>query len=232
MSQNATTSSRELKMPEPQADKEVLRVSIFDFAGSMNAQLSPLFPYLDPGAIVPCGAIFKGMPGVAGGVGNFQHYNSVTEIALCFGAKNAQMRTGMARVGPNQHAVGSLLVNPEDEASYCVLTVTQRQSESGPQNEAFILFCEKCNEEIFRYDYDVTLRSDEDRASAPSPVFPTIVEGMNGVRKYNSDPENRRCKACGHENPRFPGEHWGREYAVQKEAAAWGFETLAAEGRA
>lgn len=207
------------RIPEPSPAKEVRRVNIFDFAGGMNAQLSPLFPYLDPGAIVPCGGVFKGMPGMSGGVGNFQHFNSVTEIALCFGANGAHMRPGMARVGANQHAVGSMLVDPGDPANFCVLTVTQRQSETGPQNEAFLLFCEKCNTEIYRYDYDVTPHELDAADTSPAPIFPTIVEGMNGVRAYNADDELRRCKACGHENARFPGEHWGREYAMQKEAA-------------
>ena len=231
MSTPQLRSDNEPVIPEPDDQKEPLQANIFDFIGGMNAQLSPLFPYLEPGAIVPCGAVFKGAAGMGQGVGNFQHYNDVTENAFCFGAHGAYMKTGMARIGPNQHAVGSMLADPSDENSYCVMTVTQRQKETGTQEEAFILFCDNCNTEIFRHSYDVTPRQGEGVGTHPSPTFPTIVQGMAGVGRFNSVDENRVCKKCGHENAKFPGEHWGREYAAQKSSAELGHAALTNEGQ-
>ena len=58
-----TADRDNLTLAPPAPDKEPLKVNVFEFMKGANSALIPLFPYLDEGAIVPCGTMFDGGPG-------------------------------------------------------------------------------------------------------------------------------------------------------------------------
>jgi hypothetical protein len=211
------TSDREkLTLAPPASDKEPLKVNIFEFMKGANSALIPLFPYLDEGAIVPCGTLFDGGPGTY--YGSFEHYNDVDEVSITFAAEGSRYRPGFVRVGPRQHFVGSPFGAEDDEKAYALIVITQRQLAGRPQKERVVFRCAKCKAELLSREFDATPapRGRQREARGPHAPFTTIVESVATYRAYNE--EKRTCAKCGHVNPPFPLELWGVDrYASQSE---------------
>ncbi len=205
------------RIPLPTGDKQPLKVNIFEKMQSGNTQLMPLFPYFDAGAIVPCGAIFRGEPEAE--FGHFFHWNSEDEVAVVFGAEGALLKTGQVMALGNLHGVNSFLKDPTNPDSFLVTTITQRQSTGAAQKEALIIRCRKCNEQVLRIEYDAPpLASDAPPlACSPQsgetadayPGFTTIAGSLRMAETYNASDEQRTCPNCGTVNQRFPLERWG-----------------------
>ena len=81
----------------PPADKEPLKTNVYRFINTSVTALAPLFPYFDEGSIVPCCAAFRGAPGMR--FGRFQHFNTVDEVVIVFGASGAQGVPGLVFIG-------------------------------------------------------------------------------------------------------------------------------------
>lgn len=188
-----------VSMPEPKPGKVPLQVNIYKFAQVANSKLAPVFPYHGPGDIVPTAAVMDDEGGADPGY--FLHYNSVDEIAMCFGSTGGRFRSGQVAVGAREHGVGG---RPEPGIA-SIMTVTQRQSVGKPQEEAIGFPCTQCRTEVYRYAFPVVHNED------PEAVKPldTIVGSYEAARRYNADPALRDCPSCGHANEPFPHELWG-----------------------
>lgn len=202
------------RIPAP-SGREPLKVNVFDFVTGAACQLLPLFPYLDAGSIVPCGAIMTGNADDSE-FGHFVHYNTVEEVAVTFGASQAMLQTGQIFVTQRLHGVNSFLRDSADPTAFIVMTITQHQAEDGDQQEAILFRCQKCAEELVRHDYNATPKGVE--GYDPSqwggavedelPVFTTIWGGDVAAIQY-ADESARTCTKCGHVNPDHPRHKWG-----------------------
>ncbi|MDX3895448.1 hypothetical protein [Pusillimonas sp.] len=179
-----------------------LKVNAFEHLRSSNSQLSALFPYLHPGAIVPCTSQFEIVP--ENPLGYFVHENSVDEVGMILGS-DGRGRVGDVWCGPRRHGVGFSAPHP----FYSATVITQRQMEAGEQPEAVILLCEKCSEPIVHHEFSGA--TDEDGVFPP---LPTTV-GSCEAAMLAATPEQRTCKACGHVNAEFPLDTWGWHRYVQ-----------------
>ena len=124
------------EMPKPTDDKQPLKCNVYDFARNLTSTLTPLFPYVDEGAIVPTIALFYG--GQKGDYGYFLHDNTVDEVAIIFGAGGTTGRgvTGLVRTSARSHGVGNLLSDPTSPDSFSLVTITQRQATGEVQRES------------------------------------------------------------------------------------------------
>lgn len=179
-------------------DKVPLKANAFRVIQGANAQLLPLFPYMGPGAIVPCASAFD-LDGKDMRFGYFLHQNSVDEVAVTI-ASDGRRRSGDVFVGPRLHGVGGDAPDP----FYSLMIITQRQLDEGRQPEAMIFQCESCNSELYRYEFDEDVVG-ENHLDA----LPTILGSDNAASGYNSSEETRSCKACGHVSKPFPIHTWG-----------------------
>ncbi|SOE06304.1 hypothetical protein SAMN05518800_6941 [Variovorax sp. YR752] len=196
-----TTATDPLTIPPP-SGREPLKANAFFAARAAGSQLNPMFPYDDPGSIVPCTSSFRGGPG-SPSIGYFHHTNHVDEVAVVFGS-SGDMRTGDVFVGAKKHGVGGWGSHGE---FFTVMTITQRQVEEGPQPETMGFMCEKCGTELVSLDYDGIVA--QQGAEAPYPPLPTILGSFLTAQKYNQSEENRTCKSCGHLHDPFPLFIWG-----------------------
>jgi hypothetical protein len=207
------------RIPPPAGDKEVLKANVFERMQSGNTQLLPLFPYCGEGDLVPCGAILRGEPGADWG--HFFHWNTVDEVVTVFGGSGGLLHTGQVFATQKLHGVNSFLKDPNDASSFLVLTITQRQSVAEPQQEAVILRCGQCAEQLVRFDYDAPPLPPADRRDPDPdahPPFTTIVKSWEAVAGYNADETKRQCPKCGAANPPFPLARWGwGQYAAQSQ---------------
>ena len=80
-------------IPPPSGDKEPLKTNVYQFIQNSVTALAPLFPYYDEGSIVPCVATFRGGPGK--NYGRFQHFNTVDEVVILFGAQGGRGRLAL-----------------------------------------------------------------------------------------------------------------------------------------
>lgn len=183
-------------IPRAEPEKEPMKVNAFDMGRRGNTQLLPIFPYVGPGSIVPCCAVLEN-DGTANQIGYFVHTNAADEVAVCIGGEG-RGRTGDLFVGPNSHGVGGDGKDP----FYAVMVITQRQFESGQQDEALTYQCEACNAELLHYPFG----GPEYEAARPG-ILPSIIGGFEAASTYNS--MDRRCPKCGHDNPTFPLHFWG-----------------------
>jgi hypothetical protein len=192
-----------------QPTKRPLKINVFEHMTSHQGMLEqvPLFPYLGPGDIVPTAALSLTLPNTPRV--HFYHYNDVPEVILCMASDGGLIATGQLYLQQGTHGVTTFIRQPAgDEAKhYQIALIVIRIAEHGPQNEAFILRCPKCNEIAFRVERDVW--------QAPQPHFPELANirfYADAVDLYNA--EARRCAACDAEQPRFPAELMGwRRYA-------------------
>lgn len=225
----ARPSRRKLTIPPPLGDKEPRKTNVYDFVQFTRCALAPMFPYFDEGAIVPCSATFRGGPGV--NYGRFQHFNTVDEILLTFGARGASRSGGLLRVGPRLHMVQSPLQNDQDPENFALAVITQRQSIGKEQKEEYRLVCEKCDRRLFMAGFDATPPKHGTQAETwgEHAPFPTIGETYEATLAFNADEDARTCKHCGHKNPPFPHEAWGWEhYVEQTEVSALAYDAMKA----
>jgi hypothetical protein len=184
--------------------KHPLKVNVFERLQSHVSQLTPLFPYLGDGAIVPATSLFIGHQGFR--PGRFSHYNTVEEVTLCLGAVGSYIQSANLRVINRTHAVTAPLVDPTDPEAFVVVVITQRNNAEPGQPEAIMFMCPQCNKLMARYDYDAKRDS---RDLGPVPEFSTLYNSFRVVEAFNADLGARTCKHCGHVEPPFPAEEWG-----------------------
>jgi hypothetical protein len=228
---NTTSSPQrrrsELDIPPPSADKEPLKTNLYRFIQTSVTALAPLFPYFDEGSIVPCSATFRGAPRRR--FGRFQHFNTVDEVVIVFGAQGGRGVPGLVAIGPKLHLVGGILENEDDASLMVIAVITQRQSMGATQREEYRFICDNCDRRLFVYKVDATppKRATQKASVGSYPPFPTIVETYEAARRFNEDEQSRKCAHCGHLNPRFPTESWGWDaYVTQSEIAKRGAESI------
>lgn len=212
-------------IPTPDPDREPMKANVFAFAQSCPVTLAPMFPYLDEGAIVPCVATFRGAPGKS--YGRFQHFNTVDEVAVVWGASGAQRRgVGLIHVGPKLHMVQPMETaeSPDDTG---LIVITQRQAIGKEQREEVRFVCEKCDRRLFLYELDATPAKRGTKQAAGTYAFKTVLESCEAARRFNADEAARTCKHCGHVNAPFPIDAWAWEiYANQSAIARIGSQSL------
>lgn len=201
----------DLVIPPPRPDKIPLKANVYQFGLVAMVPLTIMFPYLDPGSMVPC----IGVQLSAGGApGFYVHQNTVDEVYVCWGARDSYQVPGLVRVGPRTHSVGRRPGAGDDHAGTAISVITQRQSPSGNQHEAVSFICEKCNAELFRHDFDA-LTPTPDLAPLLGELglsyigCPTQVHGSVAMMSYVRNEALRTCKKCGHVNQEFPYKMWG-----------------------
>jgi hypothetical protein len=216
----------ERTIPKPDPEREPLRVNVFRFVRDCATALTPLFPYVDEGSIVPCAATFYG--GTGKRFGRFQHFNTVDEVAVIFGASGQLNRgIGLVRVGPKLHMVQAPMENPEDAGTSGVVVITQRQSIGKEQREEIRFVCEKCDRRLFVHEADATPAKRGTKLALGGSPFVSIAESAVAARRFNDDEAARKCRHCGHQNPPFPSADWGWDTHVnQTEVARRGEQSL------
>jgi hypothetical protein len=217
---------RALNIADAPADRIPMKENAYLRGRAEHAQLSPMFPYFGPGAIVPCTAVF-GSNHLDRGY--FVHFNTVQEVLVCFGAEGAPYPyPGLVRVGPTTHPVGN---KPGQEPSFATafVVISQRQAVDAPQTESILFYCEKCDSELFRRDYDADIFPGPlDGPTDPAIVgLPTIAQSAQSALEFNASDASRTCKSCGHVNPPFPLTFWGwEEYSRRTQIAVRMRKTL------
>lgn len=190
-----------LSIAPPAADKPPMKVNIYRFSQTMNSQLTPMFPYLGEGAIVPTGAVMRGAPGM--NMGYFLHFNSVDEIFMCFGSSGGgRYRPGQVTVGARTHGVGG---PHDDPQQYSVMVITQRQAVASAQTESIGFVCAKCQEPLFVHEFAV----EHATGSTQHSPLATIEGALDAALRFNGDAHLRACAKCGHVNDPFPYALWG-----------------------
>ena len=212
-------------IPKPDPDREPMKVNVYRFVQSCPVTLAPLFPYLDEGSIVPCAASFHGAPGKT--YSRFQHFNTVDEVAVMWGASGAQRRgVGLVHVGPKLHLVQPMehADSPDDTG---VVVITQRQAIGKEQREEVRFICEKCDRRLFLFELDATPAKRGSKQAAGTYAFKTLIETYEAARRFNADEDARKCKHCGHQNAPFPLEAWAWDiYTNQSQIARTGSQSL------
>src|SRR5215213_9128898 len=89
------------RIPPPAADKEVLKVNVYEHMQRGNSQLLPLFPYCGEGDLIPAGALLRGT--ADGDWGHFFHVNTVDEVVTVFGGEGALLQTGQVYATQKVH---------------------------------------------------------------------------------------------------------------------------------
>ncbi len=198
------------KIPKPNGDKAPLKRNIFWHLRDSLAALTPMFPYLGPGDIVPTGAVFRS-DGMDHGV--FHHENVCDELALVWGSNSTRMRTGHVHVGAKEHNVaGPSAENPDEYLAFCI---TQRQKDEGDQREALAYHCTECHNKLFEL---VFMASEIGEKAKLVPMLPTICGSAEWSSEIRGGEESRTCSKCGHVNEPFPNELWGwAEYVRRTE---------------
>lgn len=211
------------RIPRPDSTRAPLKSNIFRFASGISSQLQPMFPYESAGNLVPCVAVIQGVDD--GHYGHFFHSNSVEEIAVVFGSNKAMLATGAVFATQQLHGVNSFLKDPKDPEAFIVITITQRQSESGDQREAIVFRCQKCSHELVNFKYNATPRDIAGHDPAQwgghhddaVSMFPTLWGSVTAADMYNATEDSRTCAECGHVNPEFPEHLWGwRRWVTQQ----------------
>lgn len=209
------------EIPPPTDERVPLRVNAYDHARTVNATLVPLFPYYAPGCIVPC-VVLQDLEH-KGPRGYFVHFNTVQEVNLCLGARGSNyLKPGGVAVGPTTHPVGDKPGQSPGTDVINIAVITQRQARGVPQQEAFIVLCESCNEQIFKREYAAHEFPDDLEGPLDPQIvgMPTISQSAAAITTYNGDPKQRTCPHCGHVNGMFPLEYWGwQEYRQRTHAA-------------
>lgn len=200
-----------LTMPTASADKQPLKCNIYEFARNLVSTLTPMFPYVDEGAIVPTIALFYGEQN--GDYGYFEHANTVDEVAIIFGSGGTTGRgmAGLVRASARSHPVGKLLNEPDNPKCFSLVSVTQRQSTGAPQKEAVAFTCASCSAKVYHEAFDSTPPKRGSQKSELGPVghLHTIFGSAQAALNYNSNKKNRTCSKCGHVNEPFPIGRWG-----------------------
>jgi len=200
-------STQEHRLGPPDPERAPLKANVYEFARQANSQLAPIFPVLGRGAHVPAITVFRGGTGID--LGQFFHRNTVEEIIICFGARNSLAGPGSLFMDGKMHGV-AIPIAPDDPDAYLVGIVTQRQLDSGEQNESVVFRCRECNAKVFQHDYDATPgAATEDDRTDWMPMLPTLRGSVEAVALYNRDESLRTCPKCSTVNPCFPVDAWG-----------------------
>ena len=212
--------SRSRHIPPPTGEREPLKVSVYERMSKSNAQLQPIFPYDGAGVMVPCGAMLYG--GEEMSYGHFFHWNTESELLASWGTNEAMIPTGALMATQPFHGVNSFLRNEKNPEAYALVTITQRQSSEPGQREALSARCEKCKQDLVKYEYDAAPPGapDFDPAAFGKPddvfrQFSTQFGSEEFIRRRNSD-EGRTCANCGHVNYVFDMHPWGWDRFVAK----------------
>ncbi|WP_432181611.1 hypothetical protein [Streptomyces sp. NBC_00063] len=212
MSAADIAATRHIPSSDPRV--EPLKVNVYEYMAKAAGQLVPLFPYDHAGAIVPCGNVLIGGPEQT--YGQFFHWNTVSEVVVCYGSHNSPLAPGQVIATQNLHGVNSRLTDETDSDAAVVIVVTQHQAEDGDQTEAMISRCSGCQAELLRHEYDAT------PPTAPHGEvrqFPTTVGSARFAELRNTD-EVRTCPECGLANDAFQGATWGWVRQVSQTATA------------
>ncbi len=197
-----------VRMAPPDPSRPPLKTNLFAMIPYPNATLACLFPYLEPGSIVPCVSVYHG--GAGRHFGAFEHFNTVDEVVLNFGAHGARLQLGDVRVTAKTHAVGGPLANPADPGSFCINVITQRQAESGEQQEAVRFRCAKCQHELAAHQFRTnSVAKPGIMPQGHEMFFETTIQSAKAAAMLNDDPSRRVCPKCGHQNDPFPLDLWG-----------------------
>ena len=210
----AAAPSRDIAPPDGR--KEPLKVNAFAHARIATTMLTPIFPYLSPGSIVPCTALTRGGP--YADMGHFVHYNSLDEVYINLGNRDFYAKVGIVRVGPNTHGVGERQHDAsKDNSSLVSLSViTQRHPIGEKPAEAFIQTCRSCNHVLYHYDKNVDY---SDPSVDPLRSFVSICKSSLAAETFNDDEKLRTCPECGTVNEKFPFWNWGwKEYRTRTAA--------------
>jgi hypothetical protein len=218
-----TQSVRRPDLGHPDRTRAPERRNVYSHVRNIYAQLVPLFDDARPGAMAPAGAFLHG--GVPWG--RFFHKNSVDEVTVCFGSRGGLLDLGAVNVGGRVHGVDSFLQDPDDPASFLVLVITQRQADSGEQDESIAFRCTECNHKIFELEYSLKGPTDPDhrpetwpgQGDDPFEFFATQWGSWAAACEFNADENLRTCEKCGHVNAPFPVGSWGWESYVERHAA-------------
>jgi hypothetical protein len=207
-----------LTIPPPAEDAEPLKANIYEFSRSLTCTLAPMFPHLHAGAIVPTVALFWGRKD--GDYGYFEHFNTVDEVVIIFGADGAagRARTGLVRVNAHTHGVGNFLPDPDDPEVFSLICITQRQSEEAQQEEAVWFKCEKCQHDYGRLEFTWDPVGPDEVAPTHGnhAALETVVRSAQAASDFNADDASHTCPECGHVNTPFPLDRWGWDrYAAQ-----------------
>jgi len=221
----------ERRIPQPDPAREPMRVNVYRFVQTCSTALVPLFPYLDEGSIVPCATTYRG--GAGKRYGRFQHFNTVDEVIVMFGASGALTRgAGLVRVGPKLHMVQSPMEDEANPDNAGVVVITQRQSIGKEQREEYRFVCEKCDRRLFIMEADATPQRRGRSTALSRAPFQTVFETFEAARRFNEDEAGRTCKHCGHKNPPFPTQSWGFEtYLNQCEISKRGEASVVAAAK-
>ncbi|MDJ0105517.1 hypothetical protein QM646_03815 [Rhodococcus erythropolis] len=201
------------RISPPSGKREPLKVSVYERMSKSAAQLMPIFPYDDAGALVPCGAIMSGGPEKEHG--HFFHGNTVSEVVVTFGSNEAMLQSGQIMATQKFHGVNSFLKDEKNPDGFVLVTVTQHQSEEAGQKEAMVAKCQSCKKEIIRHEYDAAPEGAPDfdptrfgNADDVFRQFSTTVGSSEFADLRNSD-EGRVCEHCGHVNTPLQTDPWG-----------------------
>ncbi len=88
-----------------------------------------------------------------------------------------------------------------------VFCVTQRQAESGEQNEIAAFLCENCHKQLFEYQFGTGVSASESELGSVLPILPTIASTEEAAAQFNKT--DRTCSSCGHVSDPFPKHRWG-----------------------
>jgi hypothetical protein len=147
---------------------------------------------------------------------HFYHYNDIPEVIVAMAGDGALLATGQLYLQQGTHGVTTFLRKPaaKEAQAYQISLIIIRMKREGPQNEAFIVRCARCNELLFRMDRDV-FQGPEHRYY---PELPNLRLYADAVDAWNA--EERTCPKCGLVQARFPQELMGwRRYAQYAELA-------------
>lgn len=187
--------------------------NVYLFSREATSALAPLFPYTEPGSIVPCTTLHE--LATRGPIGYFVHSNTVQEINISFGTRDGYQKPGLAMVGPYRHGVGQK-AGQENPKMMNLSVITQRQAVGVPQHEIMAFACEKCDNDLYEYAYGAHEFPEplEGRVDVPMIGIPTMSSMAVACRVFNDDERLRTCTKCGHVNPPvFPTDYWGfQEY--------------------
>ncbi|MGC0239417.1 hypothetical protein [Arthrobacter sp. SD76] len=190
-------------------------MNVYERISKQVAQLVPIFPYDDAGAVVPCAAIMWG----GREHGHYFHWNTVSEVVVCWGSNEAMLTTGQIMATQKYHGVNSFLKDETNPDAYVMVTVTQRQSTEAGQREAMVAKCQGCKKEMLRHEYAAGPHGAPDfdperfgRADDVFRQFSTQVGSSEFADMRNSD-EGRTCSECGYVNAPLPIDpwNWGRQ---------------------
>jgi len=193
------------------AGKAPLKVNIYQAMQATNTTLLPLFPYLEEGAIVPCGAIFCGGPGRS--FGHFFHTNPLNEVVLILGAQGGNVEAGDVHVLAKTHGVRPDIKDPTDPTSFLIACITQREEPAAPEygREAITFRCKQCSAVLLRCEYAaeaVPPFAERGGDAERYTTFATIVGTLEATETFNADEARRTCRQCGTVSSPFPMRGW------------------------